>query len=86
MNKSIAVKYDERFPAPMVIARGKGKFSDRILETAEKNGIKIVRSEELAESLFMLDVGDLIPEGYYEIFAEILHFIYYNETEIKGDL
>ena len=74
--KALAVIYKKNLPAPFILAKGKGELAERIIKIAEEKGIEIVRNQELTERLFYLETGDFIPEGCYEIIAEILAFIY----------
>ena len=74
-NKAVALSYKEQYPAPVIIAKGKGLTADKIAETAEKEGIAVVENSNLAEVLFTAEIYSLIPEEHYEIVAEILSFI-----------
>ena len=75
IRKAVALRYDRDLPAPVITAKGRGRFAGRILEIAEQNGIAVVRDDKLSDSLYTFNVGDLITEEYYEIVAEILAFI-----------
>ncbi|MCP5515262.1 MAG: EscU/YscU/HrcU family type III secretion system export apparatus switch protein [Spirochaetales bacterium] len=75
IRKAVALRYDRDLPAPVITAKGRGRFAGRILEIAEQNGISVVRDDNLSDSLYTFNVGDLITEEYYEIVAEILAFI-----------
>ncbi len=73
--KAVALRYDSSKPAPFITAKGNGHSAEKILEIAAKNGITVVRDDDLSASLYTLNVGDFITEEYYEIVAEILAFI-----------
>ena len=75
MEKAAAIQYTEDFPAPIVLARGKGLLAKRIKEIALEQGIQIVDQPELADALVELPLGSLIPEEFYRIVAEILVFV-----------
>ena len=75
IRKAVALRYDRVLPAPVITAKGRGRIAGRILEIAEQNGISVVRDDNLSDSLYTFNVGDLITEEYYEIVAEILAFI-----------
>ncbi|MDX9801250.1 MAG: EscU/YscU/HrcU family type III secretion system export apparatus switch protein [Spirochaetia bacterium] len=75
IRKAVALRYDRDLPAPIITAKGRGYSAARILELAEKNGIAVVCNDNLSDSLYTFNVGDLITEEYYEIVAEILAFI-----------
>ena len=73
--KAVALSYKKEYPAPVVVAKGKGHTADRIAAAAEKEGIAVVENSNLADILFTADIYSLIPEEQYEIVAEILSFI-----------
>ncbi|WP_427338606.1 EscU/YscU/HrcU family type III secretion system export apparatus switch protein [Caloranaerobacter sp. DY30410] len=77
-NKKIAValKYDKNDIAPRVIAKGKGEIAEKIIQKAEKEGIKTIENENLVEDLISLEIGQAIPEKLYMAVAEILAFVY----------
>ena len=78
--KAAALKYNEALPAPFILAKGKGRTARKILDLAKEFEIPVAKEEVLAESLFLLDIGDLIPEDLYELVAIILSYVY----EIQG--
>ena len=75
MEKAVAIKYTRDLPAPLVLAKGKGRLAERMRSIAEENDVSILEMPELAEALIELEVGSFIPERFYEILAEILVFI-----------
>lgn len=76
MEKAVAVKYYEGIPAPFVLAKGRDRLAERMIELAKENGITIVKEDAVIEKLMVLEVGDWIPEELYGIMAEILAFVY----------
>jgi type III secretion system FlhB-like substrate exporter len=75
MEKAAAIQYSEEYPAPIILATGKGLLAKRIKQIAEEQGIQIVDEPELADALVELPLGSLIPEQFYRIVAEILVFV-----------
>ena len=75
MRNAVAVKYSKELPAPIIIAKGKDELAKKITELAKKFNIDIIRNDELAESLIELNIGDFIPEEFYEIMAQIIIFV-----------
>jgi type III secretion system FlhB-like substrate exporter len=75
MKKAVALRYSQELPAPVIVAKGKGELAERIRRVAAQNGIRIVASPELTDSLVELPLGSLIPEGFYQVVAEILAFV-----------
>ena len=74
MKKAAAIQYSEEYPAPIILAAGKGPLARRIRQIAEEEGIEIVEEPDLADALVELPLGSLIPEKFYRIVAEILVF------------
>tara|TARA_A100001015_G_scaffold297330_1_gene378711 strand:+ start:2594 stop:3004 length:411 start_codon:yes stop_codon:yes gene_type:complete len=76
--QAIAIKYDkDKKSAPKIIATGKGKIAESILEIAESNDIPFYEDETLANILSKLDLETEIPKELFGIFAEILAFVYH---------
>lgn len=81
---AIALQYDrEAMGAPVVLGKGEDKLALRIREVAKDNGVPIIENKPLARALYAeLEVGDEIPEQYYEAIATILREVY----ELNGML
>ena len=64
-------------PAPKVLAKGAGAVAQRIKEIARENGVPIRENKPLARALYkVIEVGDTIPEEFYQAVAAILAQIY----------
>jgi len=73
---AVALKYDPSLAdAPFVVAKGKGKLAERIIEEAERAGVPVVSSPELVHDLYELEVLEEIPRELYRAVAEILIFL-----------
>ena len=70
-----AIRYDERTPAPFVLASGRGERADRLLEVARRYGVPVQDAPELAERLVHLEPGEVIPEELFLPVARILAFV-----------
>jgi len=75
IKQAIALEYDPSDQAPKIIATGKGKLAERIIETAKESNVPVHQDEKLASTLSKLDIGDFIPPELYEVVAEILVFV-----------
>lgn len=75
---AIALKYDQaNGNAPVVVAKGMDLVALRIREIAGEHGIPIIERPPLARALYRLcDVGQEIPEQFYNAVAEILAYVY----------
>lgn len=70
-----ALRYSEDLPAPLVVASGRGRLAEAIVEVARQSGVTLVEDPLLADTLARLDVNTLIPESLYEVVAELLAFV-----------
>ena len=70
-----ALRYTEDLPAPLVVASGRGRLAEAIVEVARKAGVTLVEDPALADTLARLEVNTLIPENLYEVVAELLAFV-----------
>ena len=75
---AIAIKYEaEKMRAPTVVAKGQGYLAQKIREIAVAHGIPIVERKPLAQALYKtVEVGQEIPEKFYQAVAEILAYVY----------
>ena len=74
---AVAIHYDRKsMPAPIVTARGQEHAARRIKRFARQAGTPVLHDVALARALFVLEVGDLIPEELYEPVAEVLSFVF----------
>ena len=63
--------------APRVVAKGQGFVAQKIREIAATHGVPIVERKPLAQALFKLvEVGQEVPEKFYQAIAEILAYVY----------
>jgi flagellar biosynthesis protein len=75
--KAVALKYaKEADNAPKLVAKGRGKLAEKIIETAKKYDIPVTEDRELVELLSHLDMYQEIPDELYKAVAEILAYIY----------
>lgn len=75
--KAVALKYQpKKDNAPKVIAKGKGKVAEKIIEIAREHNIFIQDDPDLIEVLSQLDLNEEIPPDLYVVVAELLSFVY----------
>lgn len=72
---AVAIAYEPGEVAPKILATGKGKVAERIIETAKENKVPTYQDNKLASTLSKLQIGDMIPPELYEVVAEILVFV-----------
>jgi flagellar biosynthetic protein FlhB len=75
---AVAMEYDQvMMNAPTVTAKGQDNMAMRIREIAGDNGVPIIENKPLARALYAeVEIGDAIPEQYYEVMAHILAQVY----------
>lgn len=73
--QAVALKYDPNEVAPKIVAAGKGKIAEKIIETAKDADVAVHEDAKLADTLSKLDIGEFIPPELYEVVAEILVFV-----------
>ncbi len=75
IKQAVAIEYDPNDFAPKIVATGRGKVAERIIEQAKENDVPVHEDEKLAGTLSKLDIGEYIPPELYEVVAEILVFV-----------
>ncbi len=67
----------ERMNAPTVIAKGQDNMAQRIKEIARENEVPVIENKPLARALYAeVEIGDEIPERYYEVMAIVISEVY----------
>ena len=74
--EAIALLYNSEENSPKVVAKGKGKIAENILQQAEQFDVPIYEDSNLVELLGQLELNETIPEDLYEAVAEVFAFIY----------
>lgn len=83
---AIAVKqHGDGNQAPTVIAGGRGRVAEQILEIAFSQGIKVREDADLAQMLSVVDVDSEIPLEAFAAVAEILTYVYEANNDMKPD-
>jgi flagellar biosynthetic protein FlhB len=75
---AVAIKYDPAtMPAPTVVAKGMGEIAAQIRRLAAEHGVPIIERKPLARALYRdVKVGRPVPVELYEVFVEILAYVY----------
>ena len=61
---------------PQVVAAGRGKIAEKILQLAFENDIKVKEDAPLAEMLAAVELDSPIPTEAFMAVAEILYYVY----------
>ena len=62
--------------APKVVASGRGKTAQQILELAFAQGVRVREDPDLAEILAAVEIDSVIPLSAFIAVAEILGYVY----------
>ena len=74
---AVALHYDpETEAAPRVVATGKGRVADAILEKAREAGVPVTEDPDLAHLLSEVPLSSTIPEPLFEVVAELFAFLW----------
>ncbi len=74
---AVAIRYDPRGFAPVVIAKGAGFIAEKIKDLGRRHGIPLVENKPVAQLLYKtVNVNQYIPENLYRAVAEILAYVY----------
>jgi flagellar biosynthetic protein FlhB len=75
---AVALEWErEKMVAPTVTAKGVDEAAQRIKRIAADNGVPLVENRPLARALYAdVDIGDAIPEKYYQAIAAVLAHVY----------
>ncbi|MHA6258693.1 FlhB-like flagellar biosynthesis protein [Sporosarcina sp. CAU 1771] len=80
--EAVALSYDPSSNnAPKVVAKGKGKIAENIMEKAKKYDIPIQEDPSLIEILGQLNIDESIPEELYKAVSEVFAYIYHVDKE-----
>ncbi|CAM3066886.1 EscU/YscU/HrcU family type III secretion system export apparatus switch protein [Paenibacillus taichungensis] len=83
--KAVALKYvPGESEAPVVVAKGRGKVAEAILDKAKENGVPVQEDAALVEVLSKLDLDEQIPAELYQLVAEVLTYIYRADRLASG--
>lgn len=75
LKQAIALEYDPSDVAPKIVATGRGRIAEKIIEAAQEADVPVHQDDKLADTLSKLDIGEFIPPELYEVVAEILVFV-----------
>jgi flagellar biosynthesis protein FlhB len=74
---AVALRYEERMRAPLVVAKGTDLVAARIREIATEHSVPIFEAPPLARALYHnVEIGSEIPATLYVAVAQVLTYIY----------
>jgi len=73
----VALRYDiEKDAAPVILAAGRGKMAEDIMDMAEENSIPFYEDKGLADLLLKLEIDTEVPPELFVLVAEVLAFVF----------
>ncbi len=83
--RAAALRYERSTASvPELVAHGRGKLAERILELAREHAIPVRQDPDLVELLTACDVGDEIPVELYAAVADLLAWLYRHNAELRA--
>lgn len=83
---AVAIKQEDGpKQTPNVIAGGRGRVAEQILEVAFSQGIKVREDADLVQMLSVVDVNSEIPLEAFATVAEILTYVYEANNVMKPE-
>jgi flagellar biosynthetic protein FlhB len=75
---AIAIKYDpDVAPAPIVVAKGKDHFAQKIKAMAKESDVPMVENKPLARALYpLVEAETMIPPDLFVAVAEVLAYVF----------
>jgi flagellar biosynthetic protein FlhB len=74
---AVALAYDEKMPAPRVVAKGRGAIARRIREIAQEHNVPLLEAPPLARALFAhTELDQTIPPALFRAVAEVMAYVY----------
>lgn len=83
--RAVAIQYEDVNSLPRILATGAGEIARQIIRIARQNGIPVQQDSDLSEMLAKLNLGSVISEESYRLVAEILCFLYLNDTKWREE-
>lgn len=73
--------------APTVTAKGQDQIAFRIRDVAREHGVPVIENKPLARGLYAaVEIGDMIPEEYWDIVSRVLAEVYRINGKFSDEL
>ena len=73
---AVALSYDDKTRAPILVAKGYGVVAESILREARENGLYVHASGDLVKLLMQVDLDQQIPPQLYVAVAEVMAWLH----------
>lgn len=82
---AVALKYDEKMIAPVVVAKGTEQMALKIRQIAKAHEVPMFAAPPLARAIFYsTKLNRAIPEGLYLAVAQVLAYVFQLKQHLKG--
>lgn len=85
MRKAVALKYEDGFEAPVIIAKTRGANAQKMIAEAEKQNVKIIENKTIVDMLGLSAQGNFVPPETWEILAQIFSVILQEEENRENE-
>jgi len=84
--RAVALRYERaREDAPRVVAHGRGRVAETILEFARANAVPVHEDADMVELLSACELGAEISPELYEVVAQLLAFLYRTNERLRHE-
>lgn len=73
---AVALSYDDKTRAPIVVAKGHGVVAESIMREARETGLYVHASGDLVKLLMQVDLDQQIPPQLYVAVAEVMAWLH----------
>lgn len=73
---AVVLKYNDKLPAPQLVARGADHMAEKIKQIARENNVPVIENKPLARTIYKtMKLGQIIPKELFVAVAEVLSYI-----------
>jgi flagellar biosynthetic protein FlhB len=81
---AVVLKYDDKLPAPLLVAMGGDLVAEKIKEIARQHNVPIIEDKPLARAIFKtLKIGQVVPRELFVAVAEVISYVYRLRKKVR---
>lgn len=81
---AVVLKYDDKLPAPLLVAMGGDLVAEKIKEIARQHNVPIIENKPLARAIFKtLKIGQVVPRELFVAVAEVISYVYRLRKKVR---
>ncbi len=83
--KAVALAYEEyKDHAPKVVASGRGKIAEAIIQKAKEYDVPLFCNVELVDSLIKMEINSNIPPELYQAVVDVFIWLQNSQSSYKA--